>query len=123
MPPWVDDDDWIVRFDAGETEHNPPPETREIRNMLHLVAYDIACPKRLRRVAKTCEAYGVRIEKSVFECDLPEGDFDALWCALIDEIDEEDDAVVAYRICADCLRKTESMGAVPRPDKPICYVI
>ncbi len=35
-----------------------------------LVVYDIADPKRLRRVAKVMEGYGVRVQKSVFECDL-----------------------------------------------------
>ena len=43
--------------------------------MLHLIAYDIASDKRLRRVARICEDYGIRVEKSVFECDLSDGDF------------------------------------------------
>ena len=35
-----------------------------------LIAYDISEPRRLRRVAKVLERYGIRIEKSVFTCDL-----------------------------------------------------
>ena len=35
-----------------------------------LIAYDISDPRRLRRVAKVLERYGIRIEKSVFTCDL-----------------------------------------------------
>ena len=31
--------------------------------MLRLVAYDIADKKRLRRVAKVCDRFGVRVEK------------------------------------------------------------
>ncbi|GAA1843803.1 hypothetical protein GCM10009836_23950 [Pseudonocardia ailaonensis] len=35
-----------------------------------LIAYDIADPKRLRRVCKTMEEYGERLQYSVFICDL-----------------------------------------------------
>lgn len=35
-----------------------------------LIAYDIADPRRLRRVAKTMEEYGERVQYSVFICDL-----------------------------------------------------
>ena len=59
------------------TEYDPAKE--EYRNMLHLVAYDVRKPKRLRYVAKICENYGLRVEYSVFECDLKEELFNALW--------------------------------------------
>jgi CRISPR-associated protein Cas2 len=36
----------------------------------HLIAYDIADPRRLRRVCKIMEEYGDRIQYSVFICDL-----------------------------------------------------
>ena len=36
----------------------------------YLVSYDICHPKRLRRVAKAMEGYGVRLQYSVFECAL-----------------------------------------------------
>lgn len=35
-----------------------------------LIAYDICDPKRLRQVCKTMEAYGERLQYSVFVCDL-----------------------------------------------------
>ena len=35
-----------------------------------LIAYDIASPKRLRRVCKIMEAYGERLQYSVFISDL-----------------------------------------------------
>ena len=47
-------------------------------SMLHLIAYDIGHPRRLRRVAKICANYGVRMEKSVFECDLTDEQIDRL---------------------------------------------
>jgi CRISPR-associated protein Cas2 len=36
----------------------------------YLICYDICHPKRLRRVAKLMEGYGVRLQFSVFECAL-----------------------------------------------------
>mgnify|MGYP004632862123 FL=1 len=38
----------------------------------YLVCYDIANPKRLRRVAKILCGYGIRIQESVFYCTMPE---------------------------------------------------
>ena len=36
----------------------------------YLIAYDISDPKRLRQVCKVMEAYGQRLQYSVFLCDL-----------------------------------------------------
>lgn len=36
----------------------------------YLLCYDIADPKRLRRVFKICRNYGEHLQFSVFECDL-----------------------------------------------------
>ena len=36
----------------------------------YLVAYDIANPKRLRKVATACEDFGSRRQYSVFACRL-----------------------------------------------------
>lgn len=36
----------------------------------YLVCYDICDDKRLRRVAEICSDFGVRLQYSVFECDL-----------------------------------------------------
>lgn len=73
--------------------------------MLRIVAYDISSPRRLARVAKACLDYGVRIEKSVFECDLRSDQFEELWERLKKLADEETDYLVAYPVCAECERK------------------
>ena len=38
----------------------------------YLVSYDISNPKRLRKVARALEGFGVRLQYSVFECPLDE---------------------------------------------------
>ncbi len=60
----------------------------------YLVSYDIAHPKRLRRVAKVCQSYGSRIQYSVFECPLDELRFQELHNELDQIIHHEDDQIL-----------------------------
>ena len=79
--------------------------------MLHLIAYDIASDKRLRMVAKLCEDYGVRVEKSVFECHLSGAEFAELWERLADIV-ADGDSVVDYPIGLLDQKKIQSLGCV-----------
>ena len=90
--------------------------------MIRIVAYDISDPRRLRRVAKTCQDYGARIEKSVFECDLDEPHFEALWQSLNELIDPDEDALIAYQVCRSCVRETRSAGLIARPSPVLVYL-
>lgn len=60
----------------------------------YLVSYDVANPKRLRHVAKTCESFGSRIQYSVFECPLSELKFETLKARLQEIINHEDDQIL-----------------------------
>ncbi|EKD27916.1 MAG: hypothetical protein ACD_79C00497G0002 [uncultured bacterium] len=97
-------------------------ECKERGKMIFIVAYDISHPKRLRKVAKTCEDYGVRVEYSIFECDLKEEMFSQMWTELYDLIDEDEDSLLAYRICKNCVEKIKSVGKVKRPEKVLLYM-
>ncbi|MDD4318612.1 MAG: CRISPR-associated endonuclease Cas2 [Victivallaceae bacterium] len=99
------------------------PAKEVYKNMLRLVAYDIADSSRLRKVANLCENYGIRIEYSVFECDLDDSQFVAFWEQLHDLINEKEDKIIAYRICAGCVSCINSAGIVCRPGKVLIYVI
>lgn len=71
--------------------------------MLVIVTYDVstitpAGQKRLRRVAKACQRYGQRVQKSVFECQLTDMEFEQLERDLLAEIDEETDNLRFYRL-------------------------
>jgi CRISPR-associated protein Cas2 len=110
-------------YDVGVTVRDHDPSKERYRNMLHLVAYDIRDPKRLRRVAKVCADYGVRVEYSVFECDLSEEQFGDLWIDLVKEIDRGEDRILAYRICGSCVDRIKSLGQVIRPGKTLVYII
>jgi CRISPR-associated protein Cas2 len=68
-----------------------------------LVCYDVNTKtakgrKRLRRVAKTCQSYGQRAQKSVFECQLTLSQYEALTHKLLKIINEEKDSLRIYRL-------------------------
>ena len=110
-------------FSVGVTVFQHDPSKERYRNMLHLVAYDIRDPARLRRVARVCEDYGIRVEYSVFECDLADEVFLNLWSDLNREIDSAEDTILAYRICGSCVQRIRSMGRVIRPGKVLVYIV
>jgi CRISPR-associated protein Cas2 len=71
--------------------------------MLVLVCYDVNTEtkegrRRLRRVAKTCESTGQRVQKSVFECQVTLAQFEELERRLLKEINPEQDCLRLYRI-------------------------
>lgn len=71
--------------------------------MLIIVTYDVSTEtaagrRRLRRVAKVCESMGQRVQKSVFECQVNEMQYERLERALLAEIDEQVDSLRFYRI-------------------------
>lgn len=71
--------------------------------MLIIVTYDVSTEtregrRRLRRVAKVCESIGQRVQKSVFECQVNDMQFEQLERELLAEIDEKEDNLRFYRI-------------------------
>ena len=68
-----------------------------------LVTYDVDTTepggqRRLRRVAKVCEAHGQRVQKSVFECTLTAAQLEMLMHKLEKEIDAGKDSLRIYRL-------------------------
>jgi CRISPR-associated protein Cas2 len=75
-----------------------------------LVAYDIADPKRLRKVATACEDFGHRKQLSVFLCRLSATDFVRLRSRLYDLVNLEEDQVLFIPLCAKCVGQIEALG-------------
>ena len=83
--------------------------------MFILIAYDVSTTdksgqKRLRRVARACEDYGVRVQKSVFECQLGRTEWAMLRNRLLEEIDPQEDSLRIYHLDEDARNKTEHHG-------------
>ena len=72
-----------------------------------LICYDVADPKRLRKIAKIMQSYGVRAQKSVFECWLSDARLAELK-EQTDKIIETEDDVRYYTLCETCRRLTHS---------------
>jgi CRISPR-associated protein Cas2 len=71
--------------------------------MLIIATYDVCTEtqegrRRLRRVAKVCERVGQRVQKSVFECQVNQMQYEDLERALLAEIDLEQDNLRFYRL-------------------------
>lgn len=81
----------------------------------YLVCYDIADPKRLRRVATACEDYGYRKQYSVFLVRVSTTDFVRLRSRLYDIIDLNADQVLFIPLTESCLQQMEAIG---RPTEP-----
>ena len=60
----------------------------------YLVSYDICEPRRLRRVARTLEGFGVRLQYSVFECPLDDLRLARLKAALQPLLKHDEDQVL-----------------------------
>lgn len=83
--------------------------------LAYLVCYDIADPKRLRKVAKICEDFGYRKQLSVFLVRVSATDFVRLRTRLYDVIHLEDDQVLFLPLCGKCCTGMEAIG---RPTEP-----
>lgn len=99
-------DAWWDEFFPHQPHAKPPGDPL----MLRLIVYDIAAPKRLRRIAKVCEDFGIRVQKSVFECWLERDRFDSLWEALCKEIDKQEDSLIAYTLDANAAKARRWAG-------------
>ena len=82
--------------------------------MMMLVSYDVARDekgeKRLRRVAKTLEDYGQRVQYSVFECLVEPAQWVELKSKLLKEINPDYDSLRFYSLGANWQRKVEHVG-------------
>ncbi len=94
--------------------------------MLILITYDVNTEnadgkKRLRKVAKCCVNYGVRVQNSVFECIVDPAQCRVLKQKLLSEIDADVDSLRIYYLGDPQKAKTEHYGAksAPEMDKPL----
>ena len=84
--------------------------------MMVLITYDVstatpAGQKRLRKVAKTCQDYGQRVQNSVFECIIDPARLKELQAALEKLIDLEKDSIRYYYLGDEWRRRVEHCGA------------
>lgn len=84
--------------------------------MLVLITYDVCVvseggQRRLRRIAKTCLDYGLRVQNSVFECEVDPAQFAFLKSELLDIYDESQDSLRFYMLGKKGRRRVEHFGS------------
>lgn len=89
--------------------------------MLVLIAYDVsvlskAGQRRLRNIAKTCLDYGMRVQNSVFECEVAPEQWVALKQELLDIYDPKEDSLRFYMLGAKGRQRVEHFGIKQTPD-------
>ena len=75
-----------------------------------IVAYDIAEPKRLNRVAKIIKDYGTRVQKSIYEVKLDDKRFMEMKTRIEGEIEAAEDGVKYFPLCEKCAGTIENLG-------------
>ncbi len=88
---------------------------------LVVVSYDVSTEtpagrRRLRRVARLCENFGQRVQKSVFECLVDATQWTVFRAGLIAEIAEEEDSLRFYLLGDNWKVRVEHVGAKPSYD-------
>jgi CRISPR-associated protein Cas2 len=82
----------------------------------YVVVYDVEDDRARVRIAKVMERFGVRVQKSVFECRLEAKDLERLTRALTRELTRVGGAgnVRLYRLCADCYGASQGIGELAK---------
>lgn len=89
--------------------------------MLMLVSYDVstvnaAGRRRLRRIAKVCEDWGIRVQNSVFECHVDWAQWTTLKSQLLSICEPTTDSLRFYNLGNGYSGKTEHHGVKPTVD-------
>ena len=89
--------------------------------MLVLITYDVRVTsqggeRRLRNISKICLDYGVRVQNSVFECEVDPAQFSLLKASLLDVYDSEEDSLRFYFLGKKGRQRVEHHGTKSAQD-------
>ena len=89
--------------------------------MMVLVSYDVVTTtregrKRLRQVARACKDNGIRVQFSVFECNVDPAQWTALKNRLFSIYKDDEDSLRFYYLGRNYHRRIEHHGAKPTVD-------
>ena len=78
--------------------------------MHYIVAYDVCSDRRRQKVVNTLKDYGLRVQYSVFDCDLKRQDLAELRTRLRAAINQKTDRLHFYPLCENCYYQGERYG-------------
>jgi CRISPR-associated protein Cas2 len=79
--------------------------------MHFVIAYDVEKDRRRNKVMSALKDYGLRVQYSVFECELDLRKMAELKSRLEALIDRRKDRVHIYPMCEACFFRSESLGS------------
>ncbi len=91
------------------------------KRQLHIAAYDVADPTRLRHALNVLKTYATGGQKSVFECYLTESEKQALLRSIREVIDARQDRFVLLRLEPRAAVRT--LGIAVQPADPDFYYV
>jgi CRISPR-associated protein Cas2 len=81
--------------------------------MRFVICYDVVEDPRRTKVAHLLEDHGLRVQYSVFECELNEAQLIGLQQKLSELIDLTTDSIRIYRLCTTCREAVNVSGRGP----------
>ena len=86
---------------------------RDVMALTHVIAYDISDDHRRARVAAVLQAYGDRIQRSVFVATIDTEQLNEARERISQIINPETDSVYVFRQCAACWEPVGIHGQAP----------
>lgn len=86
-----------------------------------LVAYDITQDSRRARLAALLQAWGDRIQYSLFLCTIGDDQVEPLTEEIANVIDVETDSVFVIRQCKSCWDSLRNLGQGEPPRQELCW--
>lgn len=85
---------------------------------MYLVSYDIESDRLRKKISDTLENYGIRIQYSVFECEISEQRYKKMYreLMLLMEQFEDNGNIRFYYICKNCEPKSRVIGDSRKKD-------
>lgn len=91
--------------------------------LLYIVTYDIGCNRRRQKVSSILEAYGRRVQYSVFECLLEGKKYRELKQRLVRHVQVPEDSVRFYPLSGHTSNQVEIWGDIPVISPPGSIVV
>ena len=85
---------------------------------MYIISYDITSNMIRRRIAKELENYGIRVQYSVFECNVDKARLKEVYTKMVHLMEGvEEGSIRVYELCQNCERKTYVIGTDNRNEK------
>ncbi len=92
------------------------------QTMCYVIAYDIPDDRRRTKIHKVLCGFGTWTQYSLFECFLSKKELVLLKSKLARHLNDVQDSIRFYPLCANCLDKVETVGGQP-PTEDVLFVV